>query len=128
VLEAQAISFISKRVAKGTTINADEASSWDGLHDRFEMKRINHQVAYSMEALARIGLRNFSAVCAAPKSVTIIIISGAYLLRYAQEATWREYLVAVVIGQEPLEAANPQSPVQTSGRNAAGRRGSLASP
>ena len=34
---------------KGTTINADEAGSWDGLHARFEVKRINHQEAYSMD-------------------------------------------------------------------------------
>jgi len=27
----------------------DEAGSWDGLHERFEMKRINHQEAYSFD-------------------------------------------------------------------------------
>jgi hypothetical protein len=31
---AQAISFIQHRVAKGTVVNADEASSWDALHIR----------------------------------------------------------------------------------------------
>ncbi|WP_426435282.1 transposase [Bradyrhizobium genosp. P] len=30
-------------------MNADEAASWDGLHERFEMKRINHQEAYSLD-------------------------------------------------------------------------------
>jgi hypothetical protein len=27
----------------------DEAGSWDNLHERFEVKRINHQEAYSMD-------------------------------------------------------------------------------
>jgi transposase-like protein len=40
--ESAAASFIRARVAKGTTVHADEAGSWDGLHERFEMKRINH--------------------------------------------------------------------------------------
>jgi hypothetical protein len=35
--------------------------------------------------------RNFSAACAAPRSATTTIsIAGRYLLRYAQEASWRE--------------------------------------
>jgi hypothetical protein len=45
--EDQAISFIPKRVAKGTLLDADEAPSWNALHARFEVKRINHQEAYS---------------------------------------------------------------------------------
>src|ERR1044071_5059376 len=47
--EAQAYKFIAARVAKGTTINADESHSWDRLHERFEVKRINHQEAYSLD-------------------------------------------------------------------------------
>ena len=45
--ESHALDFIRRRVAKGTTINADEAGSWEGLHDRFEVRTINHQEAYS---------------------------------------------------------------------------------
>ena len=37
------------RVVKGTTLNADEVGSWNGLADRFEVKRINHQEAYSLD-------------------------------------------------------------------------------
>ena len=32
---------------KGTILNADEAGSWDELHKRYEVKRINHEEAYS---------------------------------------------------------------------------------
>ena len=37
------------RIAKGTKVHADESGAWDGLHERFEMKRINHQEAYSLD-------------------------------------------------------------------------------
>jgi len=41
--ESQAASFIRARIAKGTTVHADESGAWDGLHERFEMKRINQK-------------------------------------------------------------------------------------
>jgi hypothetical protein len=40
--ESQASAFIRARIAKGTVVHADEAASWDNLHERFEVKRINH--------------------------------------------------------------------------------------
>jgi hypothetical protein len=46
--EGQAQSRIKKRLLRGTILNADESPSWDGLHGAFEMKRINHQEAYSL--------------------------------------------------------------------------------
>ena len=47
--ESRAAAFIRARIAKGTTVHADEASAWDHLHERFEVKRINHQEAYSLD-------------------------------------------------------------------------------
>ena len=47
--EAQAASFIRARVAKGTVVNADKATSWDGLPSAFEMERIDHEEAYSFD-------------------------------------------------------------------------------
>jgi hypothetical protein len=53
---------------------ADESYSWDALHAQYEMKRINHEEAYSMDiALALIGRKNFSAGCVAPNRATTII-------------------------------------------------------
>ena len=45
--EAEALGFIRSRVERGTTLFADEAGSWNDLHPRYEMFRINHQEAYS---------------------------------------------------------------------------------
>jgi len=88
--EAQAISFISKRVAKGTTVNADEASSWDALHSRFEMKRINHEEAYSLDGACTNWAEEFFSRMRRAEIGHHHHIAGQYLLRYAQEASWRE--------------------------------------
>ena len=44
--ESRAASFIRARIAKGTVVHADEGGSLGYLHERFEVKRINHQEAY----------------------------------------------------------------------------------
>ncbi len=88
--EAQAISFIRARVAKGTTINADEAASWDALHSRFEMQRINHDEAYSMDGACTNWAEEFFSRMRRAEIGHHHHIAGQYLLRYAQEATWRE--------------------------------------
>ena len=51
--EGQVVAFRT-RIAMGTVVHADEAASWDGLHERFEMKRINHQEAYSLNGACTI--------------------------------------------------------------------------
>ena len=88
--EAQATKFIASRVAKGTTINADEASSWDALHSRFEMKRINHKEAYSLDGACTNWAEEFFSRLRRAEVGHHHHIAGQYLLRYAQEATWRE--------------------------------------
>jgi hypothetical protein len=47
--ESQAASFIRARIAEGTVVYADDTASWDNLHERFEVKTINHQEAYSID-------------------------------------------------------------------------------
>ena len=47
--KARRFHFINSRIAKGTIVNADESASWDALHAHYEMKRINHQEAYSID-------------------------------------------------------------------------------
>ena len=88
--EGAALSFIKARVAKGTVVNADEALSWDGLHASFEMKRINHQEAYSMDGACTNWAEEYFSRLRRAESGHHHHISGAYLLRYAQEASWRE--------------------------------------
>ncbi|PSJ20290.1 IS1595 family transposase, partial [Halomonas sp. ND22Bw] len=78
------------RVAKGTTIHAGEAASWDELHAQYEVKRINHRNAYSeADACTNMAEEYFSRLRRAEQGHHHHI-AGAYLLRYAQEASWRE--------------------------------------
>jgi hypothetical protein len=70
--------------------NADEAGSWDGLHERFEVKRINHQEAYSMDGACTNWAEEFFSRMRRAEIGHHHHIAGAYLLRYAQEASWRE--------------------------------------
>jgi len=88
--ESQAASFIRARIAKGTVVRADEAASWDNLHERFEIKRINHQEAYSLDgACTNMAEEYFSGLRRSEIGIHHHI-AGAYLLRYAQESSWRE--------------------------------------
>lgn len=88
--EGQALSWIKSRVRNGTVVNADEASSWNDLHGRFEMKRINHEQADSDgEACTNWAESYFSRLRRAELGHHHHV-AGAYLLRYAQEASWRE--------------------------------------
>jgi len=88
--ESQAASFIRARIANGTVVHADEAVSWDNLHERFEVKRINHQKAYSLDgACTNMAEEYFSRLRRAEIGIHHHI-ARSYLLRYAQESSWRE--------------------------------------
>ncbi len=88
--ESQAASFIRARIAKGTVVHADEASSWDHLHERFEVKRINHQEAYSDDGACTNWAEEYFSRLRRAEIGIHHHIAGAYLLRYAQESSWRE--------------------------------------
>jgi hypothetical protein len=88
--ESQAAAFIRARVGKGTVLNADEASAWDGLHERFEVKRINHQEAYSLDGACTNWAEEYFSRLRRAEIGIHHHIAGAYLLRYAQESSWRE--------------------------------------
>jgi hypothetical protein len=88
--ESQAVAWIKSRVVKGTTLHADEASSWNDLHARFEVKRINHEEAYSLDGACTNQAESYFSRLRRGEAGHHHHISGAYLLRFAQEAAWRE--------------------------------------
>jgi transposase-like protein len=88
--EGQALDFIHSRIAKGTVVNADEAGSWNDLHGRFEMRRINHQEAYSLDGACTNWAEEFFSRMRRAEIGHHHHVAGPYLLRYAQEAAWRE--------------------------------------
>ncbi len=88
--ESAALSFIRSRIAPGTVVHADESPSWNSLHGRFEMKRINHQEAYSADGACTNWAELFFSRMRRAEIGHHHHVAGAYLLRYAQEAAWRE--------------------------------------
>jgi transposase-like protein len=88
--EGQALRFIRSRIAKGTVINADEGNAWNDLHGQFEMRRVNHQEAYSLAGACTNMAEEYFSRMRRAEIGHHHHIAGAYLLRYAQEASWRE--------------------------------------
>jgi transposase-like protein len=89
--ESAALGFIARSVAKDTQLMADEAPSWNGLHARFAMQRIDHQAMYSDRAgVYTNGAEEFFSRMRRAEIGHHHHIAGAYLVRYAQEAAWRE--------------------------------------
>lgn len=50
--EDEAVPFIAANVLVGSTVYADEASRYDGLHARFAAKRVNHSIMFQDEGAA----------------------------------------------------------------------------
>jgi transposase-like protein len=88
--EYQALHWVKHRVVRGTVLHADEASSWNDLHAHFEMKRINHEQAYSFAGACTNWAESFFSRMRRAEIGHHHHIAGPYLLRYAQEAAWRE--------------------------------------
>jgi transposase-like protein len=89
--ESAALGFINQRVAKGTHLMADEAKSWNDLHARYTMDRIDHGKAYSMPGgIYTNGAEEFFSRMRRAEIGHHHHIAGAYLIRYSQEAAWRE--------------------------------------
>jgi len=103
--EAAAQAFIAAHVRPGTVVNADEASSWDRLHARYEMKRINHGEAYSLDGACTNWAEEYFSRLRRGEMGHHHHISGPYLLRYAQEAAWREDARRVANGEQVQRVA-----------------------
>ncbi len=88
--EGSALAYIRNHVAAGTEVHADEANSWNDLHGHYVMKRINHQLAYSMDGACTNGAESFFSRLRRAEVGHHHHIAGAYLARYAQESAWRE--------------------------------------
>ena len=88
--EDQGVPMIRARVESGTVVYADEASSWDELHARFEMKRINHSVAFMDDGACTNQAESYFSRLRRAELGQHHHISGRYLYAYAGEMAWRE--------------------------------------
>ena len=88
--EANSVETIQNSVLPGSTVYADEASSWDDLHARFAMHRVNHSVLFKDEEACTNQAESFFSRLRRAEVGTHHHISGKYLNHYAAEMAWRE--------------------------------------
>ncbi len=88
--EEAALPIMSQRIAKATVLHADESPAWNRLHASFPMRRINHQQGYSIDGACTNGAEAYLSRLRRSELGHYHHIAGPYLLRYAQEAAWRE--------------------------------------
>ena len=98
--EEAAVPAIRQRIARGTVVHADESPAWNPLHARFAMQRINHQDGYSADGACTNGVESYFSRLRRGELGHHHHIAGPYLVRYAQEAAWREDLRRVGNGEQ----------------------------
>ena len=88
--EDAAVPTIRARVETGTTVYADEASTWDELHARYDVRRINHSIAFSDDGACTNQAESYFSRLRRAEWGQHHHISGKYLHAYAGECAWRE--------------------------------------
>ena len=88
--EEDAVPTIRQRIVRGTLVHADESPGWDPLHANFAMRRTNHQDGYSVGGACTNAAEGYFSRLRRGELGHHHHIAGPYLLRYAQEAAWRE--------------------------------------
>jgi hypothetical protein len=98
--EEAALPIVPQRIAKATVLHADESPAWNKLHASFPMRRINHQEGYSVGGACTNGAESYFSRLRHSELGHHHHIAGPYLLRYAQEAAWREDARRVSNGEQ----------------------------
>jgi transposase-like protein len=88
--EVDAVPIARRRIATGSTVHADEASAWDDLHAWYEMRRINHRRAYSMDGACTNQAESYFSRLRRAELGQHHHIAGPYLDQYSTEMAWRE--------------------------------------
>jgi hypothetical protein len=99
--ESAALSWINSRVCDDTMmLVADEAPSWNPLHGKFDVARIDHQQAYSVNGVYTNNAESFFSRLRRGELGHHHHIAGPYLIRYSQESAWRENNRRVANGEQ----------------------------
>ena len=89
--ESASLGWIIAHVARDSKIMADEARSWNDLHAKFQVGRIDHGKLYSdLNGTYTIGAESFFSRLRRGEIGHYHHVAGPYLIRYAQESAWRE--------------------------------------
>ncbi len=88
--EADGVALVRERVLTGSIVHADEAGGWDRLHAFYEMRRINHSVAFSKDGACTNWAESYFARLRRAEIGQHHHVSGKHLAAYAVEMAWRE--------------------------------------
>ncbi len=88
--ESDSIPTIRSHVPLGSIVHADEARGWDMLHAHYDMRRINHSVAFSKDGASTNQAESFFSRLRRAEIGVHHRISGKRLSPYASEMAWRE--------------------------------------
>ena len=88
--ESDAVALIRSVVAPGSIVHVDEAGGWDMLHAHYEMHRINHSVACSLDGACTDQAESYFSRLRRVEIGQHHHTSGKYLAAYAVEMAWRE--------------------------------------
>ena len=98
--EDQSVGTIRERVMSGTTVYADEASSWDALHASYDTRRVNHSIQFKDEDACTNQAESYFSRLRRAEIGTHHHVSGQYLASYAREMAWREDYRRVPNGEQ----------------------------
>ena len=88
--EGDSVAIVRSVVLPGSVVHADEASSWEALHAFYDVKRINHSLAYSRDGVSTNQAESYFSRLRRAEFGQQHHISGKYLFAYAREMAWRE--------------------------------------
>jgi len=88
--EAESRRFIRDRVARGTVLHTDAAGEWNVLEAYYVVHTIDHEQAYSYNGVSTNEAESFFSRLRRAEQGHHHHIAGDYLVRFAQEAAWRE--------------------------------------
>jgi transposase-like protein len=104
ISEDRGVSLVRQSVATGSTLYADEASSWDALHGFYDARRINHSIAFHDEGVDTNQAESFFSRLRRAEIGQHHHIT-THLHAYAGEMAWREDNRRVANGTQYLNAA-----------------------
>lgn len=88
--ESQGVDFVREQTASGTVVSADEGTHWDLLEPNFDMQRINHSEAYSLNGAHAKGAESYFSRLRRMIGGQHLRVEGRYLDAYATHAAWLE--------------------------------------
>ncbi len=88
--ESESQRYIRERVARGTVLHTDMAGDYSVLEAYYVVHRIDHEKAYSYNGACTNGVESFFSRIKRAEFGHNHHMAGPYLVRFAQEAAWRE--------------------------------------